>query len=113
MARTEQDARIWAGDHADLQFTVVDSTGTAVNITGATISWKCAAAVDSASALFTKTTASGITITNGAAGIFKVSILPADTTALSGVLYHEAQMTLSGAVTTVAVGKLTIEKTLH
>lgn len=112
MARTAQDARIWAGDHADLQFTVVDADGVAVNITGATISWKCAADADSA-AIVTKTTASGITITNGAAGIFKVALAPADTTSISGVYYHEAQMTLSGAVTTVAVGKLTIEKTLH
>jgi hypothetical protein len=53
----------------------------------------------------------GIAITDGAAGTFEVTIIPADTATLSGLHYHEAQVVLaSGRTYTVSTGLFRITK---
>jgi hypothetical protein len=60
-------------------------------------------------AVLTKTTSSGISITNAAGGIFQVSLTAADTAGLSGAYYFEAQVTDAGSnVSTVTTGTLTV-----
>lgn len=65
-----------------LVYTVIDQDNAAVNLTGSTIKWAIRETVDATVAL-TKTTASGISITNAAGGEFQVTITDADTADLA------------------------------
>lgn len=105
-----QNFEMFAGDTKSLNCTVTDAaTGAAKNITGATIEWVLYNERTELNVL-TKSTASGITITNGLAGQFTVALIPADTSAL-GIqsYYHEAEVTDAGGnVSTVFTGYITI-----
>lgn len=110
MVRTKQNFEMMSGDTQVLEYEVLDEDGVAVNITDATIEWVLTASRNSATALITKTTSSGIVITNGPSGIFQVTLLPANTTSLSGIYYYEAEVTTTGnSVYTVSTGMATIE----
>lgn len=101
-----------AGDHKTLIVDVVDQSGAAVVITGATIAWRAARSLGK-SAVISKTTSSGITITDGPGGEFSVTLSPSDTNSLVGNYYHEAQVTLSaGTILTVLTGTMKINKAL-
>jgi hypothetical protein len=104
------DFRMTVGDDKSLRVSVTDADGAVVAITSATISWKVTRSLRS-TAVLTKTTSSGISITSGSGGIFTISIDPADTASLTpGDYYHEAQVTFSGGdVGTVLKGIMTIE----
>lgn len=97
---TALDFTMIANNDVNIQFTVVDANGTAVPITGATIKWEARRRTGE-TAVITKTTSSGITITNGAGGIFSVGLDAADTLSLSGNYIHEAVVTLSGDAVTL------------
>lgn len=109
MALTEQDFELFAGDDFILEFTVTDEDGTALNITGASISW---VVWDGSTAVLTKTTASGISITDAAAGEFRVTLAPADTYTLEPKAYaHGANVSIeAGAYMTVATGTMILSK---
>lgn len=79
-----------------LKYTVTDQDAAAVNLTSATIKWSIRRNLATAAAL-TKTTASGISITNAAGGIFEVTLTDTDTTSLSGVYVMEAIITDSNS----------------
>ena len=101
-----------AGDDKTLVVTVKDANGTAVNITGASIKWQCARSFGKASDI-SKTTSSGISITDGANGVFTVTLTAANTESLRGNFYHEAQLTDSGgAISTVLFGTMKVNPAL-
>lgn len=75
--------------------TVVDGTGTVVNITAASACEFYVLDAPGGSRLITKTKGSGITITNGAAGQMTVVISASDTIAQTGMLWYEAFVTVT------------------
>lgn len=100
------DFVMFAGDDKTIEVSVVDTTGAAVAITSATIEWR-ASKTKAATAAVTKTTSSGISITNGAGGVFQITLTDSDTESLSGTYEHEAQVTFSGGlIATVMQGKM-------
>lgn len=109
----QQNFEMFQGDSKDLVVTVSDSAGLPVDLTGTTVKWRAAPAVDSTVATISKATGTGITITGAAAGQFTVMLGPTDTQTLDGEFYHEAQITdAAGAVSTVLSGRLTIRPAL-
>ena len=110
MTATGQNVTMRSGDTKRLQFTVTDAAGTAVDLTGATITWVLAAKLGGTT-LLTKTIGFGITVNDASAGRFHVDLDPADTAALAGTYYHEAEVVDAlGNKSTVAVGRITIEQ---
>lgn len=106
MASEAQNFSMYSGDDEDIAVTVVDDAGAAVDLTGATITWKLA---DSRGGTIEITkvndSTSGVTITNAAAGEFTIHLSATDTDSLAGVYYHEAQVEDSlGHKTTVLTG---------
>jgi hypothetical protein len=81
---------------AVIKYTVTDQDGVAVNLTSATIKWSIRRNLQTAAAL-TKTTSSGISITNAAGGIFEVTLTNTDTTGLTGTYTMEAIITDAAA----------------
>jgi len=92
---------------------VLDAAGAVVNITGYEL-WftgKLAVSDLDAAAVFQKTTTAGsIVITNGPAGLARVDLAAADTSALtsSTLLYVDLQAKASGKVVTLARGRLLV-----
>ena len=98
-----------AGDTKQLIITVKDANDSPVNISGATIEWKCARSLNKPTKIY-KTTSSGITITNGPNGTFAVTLNAGDSSNLLGNYIHEARMTLSGNISTVISGTMKVNK---
>lgn len=115
MAKTGQDRTIYAGDDAELPFTLTDANGDPLDLTGARLRWACAATVNSA-AVITKDSANGdaeIEITSSPGFEASVWLVPADTMNLSGVYRHELEIIDgAGKTETLATGKLTIKATI-
>ena len=110
--QTAQNFDMFSGDDKVLVVTVKDLAGVAVNLTGASITWKLADSL-TGTVRATKTTAAGIAITDAADGVFEVTVADADTATLSGSYYHEAEVTdSSGRDSTVVFGNITIRPTL-
>lgn len=100
------------GDTKTLVVSVKDAEGNAVSITDATIKWRAARSYGK-TAVVSKSTVSGVQITNGAGGVFAVALLPADTEDLIGTYFHEAEVTFAdGTVSTVLTGTMKINKQL-
>lgn len=121
------DFEMFAGDTKALVVSVTDDEGDAVSIVGADVVWQLAtkrwkrerkAAIAAGTSplpqpILNKTTDDDITITNGAGGVFTVTLNPLDTIELSGGYYHEAEVTLNdGTVATVLTGIVTIKENL-
>lgn len=101
-----------AGDSKTLVVTVRNADGDAVNITGATIKWQAARSYGKASVI-TKSTSSGISITDGTNGVFTVTLNTSDTDSLSGIYHHEAELTATDSTkSTVLVGTMKINPAL-
>jgi gamma-glutamyl:cysteine ligase YbdK (ATP-grasp superfamily) len=100
------------GDTLILEFTVTENS-TAKDITGATVKWQAARTVTSASVV-SKSTGSGITLTDPTNGVLQVSIASADTKDLSATEYHhELEVTdASSNIHTAAVGTMTLVEDL-
>jgi hypothetical protein len=112
MTTTAQNLALHSGDSKILEVTVTDGTGAAVDLTGATIAWQLAKSPGE-SALVSKTIGSGIAVTDAVGGIFEITLDAADTAALSGRHYHEAEVTdTSGKVSTVLTGAVLIKPEL-
>lgn len=99
---------MYSGDNVSIAVTVTDSsTGAAVDLTGASMSWALAAAPGE-TALVTKTSADGdITVGGASSNVATVALEPADTAALDGVYIHELQL-VDGASKTHTVYQGTI-----
>lgn len=108
-----RDFSMTAGDTKLIDVAVTEqSDGSPTVITNATISWKASRSLRTTAAI-SKTTASGITITSGSGGTFRITLTAANTDSLRGDYYHEAQITFSDAeVATVLKGIMTIEPAL-
>lgn len=102
---------IGSGDDLRVIVEVYDESGSLVDISGASgITWSVAPNVNSA-AVITKTLGAGISINTPTSFVF--DILPADTSALQGSYYHEAEIITSGAKTYTAMsGRFLIKPTL-
>jgi hypothetical protein len=103
---------MFSGDTLRVICEVRDETGALMDVSAAqSIQWRLAQSPQSA-AIVSKTTADGsLTKTSGAG--FYFDILPADTAALDGRYYHEAQVvTSTGAVYTVMAGYIRIRPDL-
>lgn len=98
-----------AGDSILLEFTVTDQDGAAAIITGDTIAFAVVKHAGDTPVITTEggsPTATG-TITDGAGGIFQVSVLAADTVGLGGLYQWDAELTdATGGVQTVARGTM-------
>lgn len=108
----DTDIDIYQGDTEDYTFTVTNSAGAAVNLTGATITWKFKAHEDSADSI-----ASG-TITDGQFGsVFSTGTVVMRITAVNSALIlqdcvYEVQSVLSGVTSTIAKGIAYLRKQL-
>lgn len=100
-----------AGDYKTLVVTIKDAEGAAVNISGATILWQAGRSFGKASTI-SKSTSSGISITDGANGQYTVTLDASDTDSMSGTYYHESEMTLNGVKTTVLTGTMKVHPAL-
>lgn len=99
-----------SGDSKDIVVSVLDESDQVVPITGASAVFILSKTQFTA-ALVTKTTGSGIVITDGPGGVLTVSLLPADTEPLIGQHYFEIELTdTNSKVSTVAVGHINLAK---
>ena len=109
MANTSVFFTVFEGDDQSFNVTVVDDDGAVVDISSATaIDWKMS--VDEfTSPVIVKTLGAGITITNGPAGIFQVTLSGTDTDGLDvGYYYQASRVTLSSNLSHVAIGTVWI-----
>jgi len=81
------DATFVAETDVTLNITAQDQDGTAINLTGATVTWYLKRKVSDV-AVITKTA----TLVTPASGIFKVTLSDTDTTGLDGTYLHEAKI---------------------
>lgn len=89
MVLTGQDFPMAAGDDVDIQFTIKDALGVAVNLTNGTLDWYMKESADSVTAILHKTSTqvTQLEITNAPGGICVVHLLAADTQALAANKY--------------------------
>ena len=86
---TTQTFSMQGGDSKTIEVTLVDAAGVPVDVTGATITYRIAAAPHN-TALVTKTTGgNGVTI---AASVVTIVLAPDDTADLNGVYHHELEV---------------------
>ena len=102
---------MYAGEYITLEFTAKEESGSVLNLTGLTLKWSLGRKSEGP-ALLTKTSGAGITITDAAAGKFKVEMDPADTQKFSGEYYHEAKAFDGTRPYTLFAGQITFEPTL-
>ena len=111
MTATGQNFTIYQGDHKQVYVTTYEEDGiTNLNILSCDINWVMYKRYPE-NIVLTKTTASGITITTAASGIFLISLVPVDTENLLGEYNHEAELTdQAGNISTIMVGKVDVYK---
>lgn len=98
---TETDLTgIFSGEDRAVQYTVTDSNGTPVDVTGWAISW--------VAGNVTKTVGSGVALTTPASGVVTVTLAAADTTALLGTTAYRFRRTDSGFNTVLAYGRVVV-----
>lgn len=99
-----------AGDSENIEVTVVDEEGTAVDLTGASIEYAIKTTVEAVTNELLLTTADfSITIL---ANVFSIAVSPNDTVSLNGTYYHECEITLAdGRVFTAFSGSIFISPT--
>jgi len=88
------------GQELTLEVTVQDANGTAIDITGATLTWTMVLH-PGATAKITKTTTSGITLTDPTNGRADIALAETDTDTLDvdSYYYHDLKMVSGGATT--------------
>lgn len=112
MAARGQDFEMFSGEQKELAIAITDDAGAAVDLTGVTVRWSLARTARSAP-LIEKVTGDGIVVTDAAGGACTVTLVPADTEALEGDYYHEAEVTDgAGRPTTVLHGRARIKPNL-
>jgi len=99
-----------AGDSESITVTMLDETGVAVDLTGASAKYVIKTDVRATTNLLLLTSATAaITLVSNVATI---ALLPADTVSLAGQYYHEFEITLADwRVFTAFIGQLTINPT--
>jgi hypothetical protein len=106
MAETNQNFSMYQGETKNLVVNVTKEDGTALDLTGSTVTWALRQRMSSMSNLITKSTPNQITISSNT---LTVHLIPSDTTSLKGSFYHECKMTdTSGNVSELFTGLATI-----
>lgn len=106
--KTGQNFFIMSGNSKNIEVTIKDKEGNAVDLTGATVKWLVHS---SGTQRVYKDTANGILITDAENGEILISLLSSDTSSLSGEYSHELKIIDSdGKASTVAVGKMNVTK---
>lgn len=80
---------MYQGETKNLVVPITKEDGTALDLTGSTITWALRQRMQSTSNLIVKSSPSQIT-TNG--NTLTVQLIPSDTTTLKGAYYHECKM---------------------
>ena len=88
MTITGQNVTVYQDTNRTLEVTVYDADGVELPISGYTFSYVVYRPT-SGQIVLTKATASGITITDAANGIFEINITPTDNASLLGLYNHE------------------------
>lgn len=117
MMTQKTDFTIYQGDSKVLSVTVADEDGVAVPVDGMTIRWQASPVItggfETTATLSKDNGALGGITTVTEEGVFEVELEPADTEELSGLYYHEAELTDgAGNVSTVLTGRMTIRTVL-
>lgn len=101
-------------DDQTIRFTVVDSTGAAMDVSSGTFKFTVKQNLDDAigDAQFqlTSPAANGIDLTNAATGVVDVNIGTGDTDSLAGVYHYDLEMTLATKVRTLRQGLFIVQK---
>ena len=92
MTYTGQNIEIYQGDTKYIDVTVDDGSGNYVNITGCAVAWVVYRPT-SGDVVLSKTTVSGVSITDEAGGKFRITLYPVDTENLFGQYNHEGELT--------------------
>lgn len=108
---------LYSGDDMVLECTLVDQDGAVINLDLVSeIKWQFSRKRGtrfSATPLVSKALGSGIEKITPGTGRFDITIDAADTEAIDGVFYHEAEITsVTGKTSTVLIGDMTINKDL-
>lgn len=107
----EQTVKISVGEDRTLAFTIRDSAGTIVNITGWALEWVLRSTPYAATALITKATGAGIAITDGPGGKCEVVLARADTLLLpAGALFHALRRKDAGSSFALAYGNAIVSR---
>lgn len=93
MTAENQNVTMYRGETKDVLITVYDDVGNYANLAGATIQWDLVNR-NTGEILVTKTTASGISITDPANGGMSVSLLPIDTSSLEPANWYYHMVTV-------------------
>lgn len=98
------------GEDRTFQFTVTKPDGSAQPITGWSLEWVLRRHPAEGAALITKTTPTGVAITNGSAGVCEVRIAAADTRELApGTYFHTLARSDQGSKTVLAFGEAVLK----
>lgn len=114
MNATQISLTMFSQDTPTWQFNATDNSGAAVNLTGASITFVLRQDEVTGPIVVTKTVGSGITIptqTGQDVGVFRVTLQSADTTNISGTLYMQATIVLSGVKLAVVFGPVAVQPT--
>lgn len=107
--------KYYAGDTLEIEVTVEDADGVAMDLSGASARWAVAKWISNIQfgpALLTKTSADGITFTDAANGVVLVAI-GAGELVTPGDLIHELEITLpAGTSFTAARGRIASAATI-
>jgi len=110
MGPLTQNFTMVTGDTKILNVSIKDPAGKVVNILGYSIIWALKTSVGNSSTLIKKTIYDGISVTNGAGGIFQIRLESSDTEGMKpAVYYHECEITDSaGNISTVFTGRVSL-----
>lgn len=117
MSTQRTDFTMYQGDSKVLSVTVADEAGDAVPLEGLTIRWQASPVItggfEPTATLKKDNGALGGIDTVTEVGVFEVELDPDDTETISGLYYHEAELTDgAGNVSTVLTGRMTIKPVL-
>jgi hypothetical protein len=113
VAEKNQNISMYASESKIVGFTAKDNnTGLPIDLSGATIKWAMRNSNHKTNDLY-KDLASGIGVTDAAAGKFTVTFNPIDTATLSGDFIHQAEVVdASGKESIITEGKVTVSKNI-
>lgn len=109
------DFSMFQGDTKVLELTVRDADGVVVDISGASsIRWAMARNAKMPTPKLAKTLGAGIALVGGGTtGRCDITLDPSDTSDLTPTTYyHETEITISGVVSTVDSGQVTVQQAL-
>lgn len=110
VAIENSEITIYRGNSKDIRDTVTNADSTAADLSGATVTFELKKRRTDDTALVTKTSSSGITVSTPSSGIFVVNLLDADTDLAPGRYFYSAKVTDAlGKTTTVSTGDIVIK----